>query len=131
MTPGQFAKVQNASTLRGFLNEHTHRGRCGIDACQTFLNQETKYRIGTGTAVRRHAWKGRDPIPPWKYHQSLWLIPCLKVKKRGVAGQTVKFVKSFNGPCPDFAANEQKQKGIERFGRFFRPVCWTSAGGFP
>jgi hypothetical protein len=54
-------KVQNASTLMGILNEHTHRGRCGIDACLTFLNQETKYRIGPGTAVRRHAWKGKEP----------------------------------------------------------------------
>jgi hypothetical protein len=54
--------------------------------------------------------RGENPIPPSKYHQSLWLIPCLKVKKQRRRRQTVKFVKAFSQWRPHFAANAQKQK---------------------
>jgi hypothetical protein len=75
--------------------------------------------------------RGDNPIPPWKYHQSLWLIPCLKVKKHRRQRQTVKFVKAFSQGRPHFAANGQKRKGIGRDGRFFQPVRWTSVSAFP
>ncbi|CAN7371722.1 hypothetical protein LJR011_002463 [Agrobacterium tumefaciens] len=54
--------------------------------------------------------RGENPIPPWKYHQSLWLIPCLKVKKHQLQRQTVKFVKAFSHCRPHFAANGQNEK---------------------
>ncbi|MDS7596127.1 hypothetical protein [Agrobacterium tumefaciens] len=90
------------------MNEHAHRLRCGIDACQTFLNQETsipdRSRYGSAASCQEG---DENHVPPWKYHQSLWLIPCLKVKKTIAPRQTLKLAESFN-----FYAHSARQNAI-------------------